>query len=210
MRFETRCHRLHFLSMLFSRPHFRPAWFLALALIASPGLVAFATSLHGDDGVTGGDALARQALSATPSETVKVDVAGQDADGNGVRDDVDAFVAQQYARDPELRHAALRMARSLQQVLAVDLAQVDNTAPMAEREVAVMSCVIRQLGVERRGEAEQMINRIATRTYDTRERFEQREAFRLQASAADFSGEANCAPEAPSAMVADGGQPRQN
>ncbi|MDM0043125.1 hypothetical protein QTH91_01395 [Variovorax dokdonensis] len=177
--------------MLFARSVFKPAWVLALALVASPGLVAFATSRHGEGSEM--ETLKGMQPLTTPKPAVAIDTAGSDADGNGVRDDVDAFIASQYSRDAKLRDAALRMARSMQAVLTVDLTQVSDTAPMAEREVAVMSCVINQLGAERRGDAEQMINRVAAQTYDTRARFEKREAFRLQASAADFSAEANCA-----------------
>lgn len=126
------------------------------------------------------------------AQVLLVDLAGQDADGNGIRDDVDAFIVRSYGQDGAMRGAAEMIARSIQPALAVDLAQVQDTSALAEREVEVMSCVSDALGPERRGDVEQMINRVTDKTYDTSARFEKREAFRRHAERADFSKPARC------------------
>jgi len=172
-------------SVIFSRKH---VWATALLLtLASPGWVAFATGRPSSAAVPA--PYGRPAPAALLTELV-----GVDRDGNGVRDDVDAFVAKQYARDEPMRAAALDMARALQSALAVDLDTVQDTAPMAEREVAVMSCLLRTLGPQRRADAEDMINRVDGRTYDTSARFQKREAFRVRAGRADFSADTACEP----------------
>jgi len=128
------------------------------------------------------------------AQVLLVDLAGQDTDGNGIRDDVDAFIARSYGNDAALRSAAELIARSIQPALAVDLDQVQDTAAMAEHEVEVMSCVTDALGPQRRGDVESMIDRVTGATYDHSARFEKREAFRRRASGADFGKPSHCEP----------------
>jgi len=155
----------------------------AVLFACSSLVVVFATGVH-----DGGTADARMVRA----QVLRVDLAGQDADGNGIRDDVDAFILRSYGNDAAMRTAAEMIARSIQPALAVDLDQVNDTAPMAEREVEVMSCVAQALGPERRDEVERMINRISDATYDSGARFEKREAFRRHASAADLGKPVRC------------------
>jgi len=179
---------------------FKTTFALVLFLaMASPVLHALVAGRQAEAGPVQTPVAARARDAGEPA-----DLRGRDADGNGVRDDVDAFIAQRYGRDADMRSAALSMARALQDVLALDLSQVAHTAPMAEREVALMSCVILSLGPQRRADAEEMIDRIAARTYDTSARFQQREAFRVQASDANFSAGAPCAPTVVTAGLTPG------
>lgn len=156
---------------------------LAIAvLFASSSLVlVFATNAYDDQPAPTAQAGARLA-----------ELAGQDADGNGIRDDVDAFIAQRWGKDDQMRGAAEEIARSIQPALAVDLATVASTAALAEHEVEVMSCVIQAMGPLRRADVEDMINLVTDKTYDNSLRFQKREAFRQNASAADFSKPARC------------------
>ena len=155
----------------------------AVLFACSSLVVVFATGVH-----DGGQAAAQ----VVRAQVLLVDLAGQDADGNGIRDDVDALIVRSYGNDAAMRTAAEMIARSIQPALAVDLDRVPDTAELAEREVEVISCVTQALGPERRDEVERMINRISDTTYDTSARFEKREAFRRHAAAADFSRPARC------------------
>lgn len=128
------------------------------------------------------------------AQVLLVDLAGQDTDRNGIRDDVDDFIVRSYGNDPAMRGAAELIARSIQPALAVDLDEVQDTAAIAEHEVEVMSCVTDALGPQRRGDVEQMIDRVTDATYDNSARFEKREAFRRHASRADFSKPPHCEP----------------
>lgn len=123
------------------------------------------------------------------------ELAGDDADGNGIRDDVDEFIAANFKDDADMRHAARQIARSIQPALALDLSRADSTSELAEHEVAVMSCVIEAMGPARRAEVESMINLISDKTYDTSLRFQQREVFRQRASHADLGKPAQCEAE---------------
>lgn len=165
----------------------------AAILFASSSLVlVFATNVH------------EEAAATAPSWRTPVtleSLAGQDRDGNGIRDDVDAFIAQRYGKDASMREAAEQIARSIQPALALDLSTVSSTAAVAENEVQVMSCVILELGSARRGDVEDMINRVADKTYDNSARFQKREAFRQLASDADFSEPAQCAGAQPPRML---------
>ena len=156
----------------------------AILFACSSLVVVFATGVRDD----GHDARLVRA------QVLLVDLAGQDVDGNGIRDDVDAFIVRSYGNDAAMRSAAELIARSIQPALAVDLDQVQDTAAMAEHEVEVMSCVTDVLGPQRRGDVESMINRVTDATYDNSARFEKREAFRRHASGADFSKPSRCEP----------------
>jgi hypothetical protein len=68
-----------------------------------------------------------------PPETV----AGSDADNDGVRDDVQAFVITKFASDPPARDAVLQLAKSYQAAAtATNQAQMD-AAEISRREAAV-------------------------------------------------------------------------
>lgn len=157
----------------------------AAVLFASSSLVlVFATSAYE----------APPPAASSQGQVQAVELLGEDADGNGIRDDVDAFIAQRYAKAPELRAAAEQIARSIQPALAVDLSKVDSTAALAEHEVEVMTCVLQSIGPARRAEVEDMINRVSDLTYDNSARFQKREAFRQRANGADFDKPAHCTP----------------
>lgn len=156
----------------------------ALLFAGSSLMVVFATSAYED---------VRPRLQEQSAMQL-AHLAGEDADANGIRDDVDEFISRNYADEPGMREAAEQIARSIQPALAVDLSQVQSTAVLAEREVEVMFCVTESMGPLRRADVEAMINKISERTYDTSSRFQKREAFRQRASGADFSKPIHCRP----------------
>lgn len=156
----------------------------AILFACSSLVVVFATGVRDD---------AHEARMVR-AQVLLVDLAGQDTNRNGIRDDVDDFIVRSYGNDPAMRGAAELIARSIQPALAVDLDEVQDTAAIAEHEVEVMSCVTDALGPQRRGDVEQMIDRVTDATYDNSARFEKREAFRRHASRADFSRPSHCEP----------------
>ena len=154
----------------------------AILFACSSLVVVFATGVRDDAHET---RIAR-------AQVLLVDLAGEDADGNGIRDDVDAFIVRSYGNDAAMRSAAEMIARSIQPALAVDLDKVQDTAAIAEHEVEVMACVTEALGPQRRGDVEKMIDRVTDATYDNSARFEKREAFRRHASGADLGKPSRC------------------
>ena len=134
------------------------------------------------------------APASGPGTVAISELAGADADGNGIRDDVDAFIEKNYSQDAGMRDAAVQIARSIQPGLALDLAQIGSTAALAEKEVQVMTCVIQTMGPARLGDVQAMIDRVSDKTYDNSLRFQKREAFRQRASGADLAKPVNCDP----------------
>lgn len=55
-------------------------------------------------------------------------VSGVDANGNGVRDDVELWIVQTYGRDPQQAQALQQVARAVQKTMIVGLAAADGVA----------------------------------------------------------------------------------
>lgn len=64
-------------------------------------------------------------------------VEGVDANGNGIRDDIDQFIERNYATEPQ-RQAARQLAKYLQQALVIDK---QNRAALKENSVRGMHAV---------------------------------------------------------------------
>lgn len=70
-------------------------------------------------------------------------LAGVDADGNGVRDDIQAWVAQLPASDSQ-QQALLQLAAANQQALLVDVADEPALRQVVARQMAGVKCVVRR------------------------------------------------------------------
>lgn len=74
-------------------------------------------------------------------------LAGTDADGNGIRDDIDSFIAANY-KNPSERTAVQQIAKSYQSVLTVDLKDPVAIKAVSDFETRAIHCVhIRFAGV---------------------------------------------------------------
>ena len=120
------------------------------ATIAAPG--AGATSVGGGAGSPGAPGTGG---SATPSLKEKIaelersgaypaldrssDIAGPDINGNGVRDDIEAWINSQQATDGQ-RKALLQKARSLQRTLVTDLTDKSALQAAGEGLAASSNC----------------------------------------------------------------------
>lgn len=67
-------------------------------------------------------------------------LAGPDANANGVRDDVDAYIAENYTV-PVVRAAVQQMAGTLQSKLLVDLTDSAAVHALSVRSMAAVNCV---------------------------------------------------------------------
>ncbi len=84
----------------------------------------------------------------TPEELEHLkELAGPDLDGNGVRDDIDAWIAAQPLT-PIQKKALTQTAADMQSTLAVDLNNPDALAAVSARNAAGIRCVYRR-GVPR-------------------------------------------------------------
>ncbi len=104
-------------------------------------------------------------------EDRSADPAGTDADGNGIRDDIDRLIADRYAASPALRHVAEQKARAMRQLL---LATTREEALRAGEQIArASSCVFKVLPFAQPGAVttrEAMSRDIEGLTTNTRER----------------------------------------
>ncbi len=159
-----------------------PAKILAFALISSSVVfVAFGT--HADE------------QSRDKGVTV-AELVGVDADGNGVRDDVDAFIARTWPFDPEMQTAAEMFARAIQPALGVDLALMPDTTALAEAEARAGACASDYLGRRGGPEATRMMDQVWDQTYNTRARNEKRDAFRARARTTELAKLPKCSAKA--------------
>lgn len=101
-------------------------------------------------------------------------LAGSDADGNGIRDDIDRLIASQFSARPDIRAAAEQKARALRQML---LATTREEALAAGRQIArASSCVYRILPFDQPGAVpvrDAMSREIESLTANTRARLRQ-------------------------------------
>lgn len=121
----------------------------------------------------GGDSPATPA-PVSIAEDRSEDLAGSDADGNGIRDDIDHLIASQFSARPDIRAAAEQKARALRQML---LATTREEALAAGRQIArASSCVYRILPFEQPGAVpvrDAMSREIESLTANTRTRLRQ-------------------------------------
>jgi hypothetical protein len=92
------------------------------------------------------------------------DVAGPDANHDGIRDDIETWIDQES--DDELSaHAARQLAKAVQQILVVDLNDQDALKLAAREHTIVSSCSVDVYRDIRR--AEQLIDRVQNYTVNT-------------------------------------------
>ena len=65
---------------------------------------------------------------------------GPDQDNNGIRDDVDAYIAQHYP-EPAQRKAAEQFARAMQEAVTTGSTSVDTARAIDRRSSAAISCI---------------------------------------------------------------------
>jgi hypothetical protein len=98
------------------------------------------------------------------------DVPGPDTNGNGVRDDIDAYIAALPVTEIQ-RRAALQMARVKQSQLMLDPAHRRSVLAASERSVAAHNCMATVFeGSSRKGYAADLGSRIEAITANTPER----------------------------------------
>ena len=97
-------------------------------------------------------------------------IEGIDIDRNGVRDDIDAYVAKTYT-DEAQRRAAVQMARAYQAMLLVDKSDeraLDEVSMQGSRAVACLSAVF--VSDSEIAKGDQMLETLESLTTNTKER----------------------------------------
>jgi hypothetical protein len=92
-------------------------------------------------------------------------IAGPDANGNGVRDDIDAYIAR-LPLTPEQQRAALQKAKTLQMTLTTDLIDKVALQKVGDAGMASTKCLGKNFAENSSG----MSSRIESMTANTRER----------------------------------------
>lgn len=77
---------------------------------------------------------------AIPSLDRSAGLTGPDADANGVRDDVDAFISANYPETSQ-RAAAAQFARAMQAAQTADLSDIAATKAIAARASRAVNCI---------------------------------------------------------------------
>ena len=95
-------------------------------------------------GFNGSTALADQVADAErsgkyPKLDRSSDIAGPDANGNGVRDDIEAWINAQPVTEPQ-RKALMQKARALQRTLSVDFTDKAAVQSAGEQTMAATNC----------------------------------------------------------------------
>ena len=134
----------------------------SLALIAMAGFVA-----------GGGAGCSRNSADADgPPSACELTLLGCDADGNGVRDDVQRQVEQKYPLSQRSREALFQDARALQHYLSDDA--TDSGPRTAQQAVDAVDCMDHVLGLDEAGAAIKWMRRIMFNRADRLEGYIQR------------------------------------
>lgn len=119
--------------------------------------------------------------NATPAHTVgdlerqgqlpaldrSASLAGPDADGNGIRDDIDAWIASRQAT-PARQAALVQLARAYQAAVTSGSQNAAAAQDMAARSGQAISCILARSGSETEGM--QAVSALRKMTANTRER----------------------------------------
>lgn len=97
------------------------------------------------------------------------DVRGPDLNGNGVRDDIDTFIAAQTLVDPQ-RRAMAQVARSLQRTLLVKLDSEAAVQAVSEANIAAAACLARVFEGNAEDRTDEYLLKIEAITANTPER----------------------------------------
>jgi hypothetical protein len=114
-----------------------------------------------------------QAQGLLPVLDLGTTLAGTDADGNGVRDDIDRFIAAQ-GDTPTKKAALTQLARSLQTTLTVD---PTNSVALASASSSVMRSVACIWSAYGRGQASVKVMTLEELTVNTQQRFTAYDAY---------------------------------
>ncbi|OQX66609.1 MAG: hypothetical protein B6A08_19615 [Sorangiineae bacterium NIC37A_2] len=110
-----------------------------------------------------------EASGAVPKLDRTDSLTGTDADQNGVRDDIDAFITREYPLEPQ-RKAALQTARALQKTLLVEPGDVQSAKAAAREDARACNCVYRQFPSGGTKEAAQVGSELESLTANTKQR----------------------------------------
>jgi hypothetical protein len=106
-----------------------------------------------------------ESSGALPALDRSTSIAGPDANGNGVRDDIDAYIAR-LPLTPEQQRAALQKAKTLQMTLTIDNTNKTEVQRVGDALMASSKCLSKNFAEGR----SDMSSRIESMTANTRER----------------------------------------
>lgn len=145
-------------------------WLMAAALSACSGSDRSAPPAPGS-GTSSNLGTQSQTLEASgqqPKPDRSPDIKGPDTDNNGIRDDIDAWIAAQPITDPQ-KNAAQQMARVQQAKLVADLNDKSALQTLGERTAAAVVCMSDVFAPERQA-GRDLGNQIEAITANTKER----------------------------------------
>lgn len=128
------------------------------------------------------------ACSHSPSKSIRLDslglpvldrtstVAGIDADQNGIRDDIQAYINATYP-EPEQQKAVSQYARSLQAKLLVNPKDKYQVRASSDASVKGMSCIYEKVPVDNSPQAARVVEEIFSLTTNTKQRLKAYMAF---------------------------------
>ena len=153
----------------------------AVVLVVALGLAA----IVGSGGGGGGGPASTETINGLqvppdPGPAGVATVAGIDTDGNGIRDDVDRFIATNHGSSPAEVAAARVSAKALQAILMADSASAEDSTLAVHGSMDAGVCVARSLltaGVA----PTPFLNALFAKTNNTLERITQRTAVTMRA-----------------------------
>lgn len=112
-----------------------------------------------------------------PGDSANATVAGIDTDSNGVRDDLDRYIAQTYGDNPTKYAAAQLIAKSEQKVVTTNADDINAATAAITANADSGVCLSNKMGDDNAG-ASKLLNDIILHTYNTRERATQGQSVR--------------------------------
>ncbi len=148
-------------------------WLAVAALTACGGSERSTPASPSTDTSTtlGAQIQALEASEQLPKLDRSTDIKGPDTNNNGIRDDIDAWIAAQPITDPQ-KNAAQQMARVQQATLVADLNDKSALQALGERTAAAVVCMSDVFAPERQA-GRDLGNQIEAITANTKERAKQ-------------------------------------
>jgi hypothetical protein len=116
-----------------------------------------------------------EGIAPDPGATAELTLAGVDADADGVRDDIERYIAITYPTSTRRRSAALQLARALQPAIATELSVPQaNATAMSLRAAGRCAAVTDMPGSER------LITHVQSQAFNTFDRLRAYERFEVQ------------------------------
>lgn len=130
-------------------------------------IIAVLSALAGcGGGGGGGNESGQSQLPPDPGAGATSTVAGIDTNLNGVRDEVERRLSDLYRSDPAALSAAMKTARGLQHVLAVDPNDSPAANALFESNIKAAGCLLQSLGNDA-SKASEVAARVYVLTYNT-------------------------------------------